>query len=532
MRSRQFVSIFLFTLLTFISLSGCRTRSDAFVIALSDNLSTLDPVGSSTVAAADEHVRVLMFNSLIRKNEKFEYVGDLVTNADTARAEDGLSYIFTLHDNVTFHDGRPFTSADAKYTLDTLLFADLPARPAKAASFFKGTGNGRQCYITNVEAPDPRTLVIRLREPWLQLYPNLVSIGIVPKDSAPTQKDHPLGTGPFKFVKFDLSQQILDLAANPTYWEGAPKINNLRVRVIGDANALQAELRSGHVDIAPLPTNLSPDSIKALSGDPNLNVQQFTGGNITHLTFNTQSAPLNDARVRQAIAYAIDRESIVRDLLLGQAKVANSILPEDSWAYSAGQKYSYDPAHAKQLLDEAGFRDPDGDGPQMRFPKPIVYKVSSANMQVRQYAVVMQNSLKGVGIPLEIETAEFNTMRDQLLKGQFQMTTGQWVGGNQDPIFFNDLFATSEIPTSDRASKNRGRYSNKELDPLLLEAINTLDRQKGLSLYTKIQDIVSRDVPLLPLWYPANMVVARKRVGNIKVRADGDWGFVRELTVQ
>ncbi len=153
-------------------------------------------------------------------------------------------------------------------------------------------------------------------------------------------------------------------------------------------------------------------------------------------------------------------------------------------------------------------------------------------MQVRQYAVVMQNSLKQVGIPMEIETAEFNTMREQLLKGQFQLTTGQWVGGNQDPIFFNDLFATSEIPTSDRASRNRSRYSNKELDALLQEAINTPERDKGLGLYTKIQDIVSRDVPMLPLWYPANMVIARKRVGNIKVRADGDWGFVRELTVQ
>ncbi len=344
MRSRQHVSIILAALLTMSSLAGCRHQSDAFVIALGDNLSTLDPIGSSTVAAADERVRVLMFNSLIRKNEKFEYVGDLATNADQARSADGLSYTFTLHDGVTFHDGRPLTSADAKYTLDTLLFTDLSTKAAKAASFYKGAGSGRQCYITNVEAPDPRTLVLRLREPWLQLYPNLVSIGIVPKDSAATQKDHPIGTGPFKFVSFDSSQQILDLTANANYWEGAPKINALRVRVINDANALQAELRSGRIDIAPLPTNLSPDSIKGLGQDPNLNVQQFPGGNITHMTFNVQNAPLNDVRVRQAIAYAIDRESIIRDLLLGQAKIAHSILPEDSWAYSAGQKYAYDPA--------------------------------------------------------------------------------------------------------------------------------------------------------------------------------------------
>ncbi|HXM34661.1 MAG TPA: hypothetical protein VN920_05710, partial [Pyrinomonadaceae bacterium] len=106
------------------------------------------------------------------------------------------------------------------------------------------------------------------------------------------------------------------------------------------------------------------------------------------------------------------------------------------------------------------------------------------------------------------------------------------VGGNQDPIFYNDLFATAEIPTESRASKNRSRYTNSALDPLLEEAVNTFDRQKTLPLYTKIQEIVSHDAPILPLWYQANMVIAKKSVGNIHVDASGDWGFVRNLTVK
>lgn len=186
---------------------------------------------------------------------------------------------------------------------------------------------------------------------------------------------------------------------------------------------------------------------------------------------------------------------------------------------------------SKKLLDEAGFKDPDGDGPQMRFTKPIVYKVSGSSAAGRNYAGVIQNYLKVVGIPMEIVTPEQNTFFDELRRGNFQIAYSQWVGGNQDPIFFKDLFATSEIPTETRASRNRSRYSNKELDALLEEAVNTFDRQKARDLYARIQAIVSRDLPVFPLWYQANIVIARKNVNNIHVNASGDWGFVRNLTV-
>jgi peptide/nickel transport system substrate-binding protein len=216
--------------------------------------------------------------------------------------------------------------------------------------------------------------------------------------------------------------------------------------------------------------------------------------------------------------------------MLSFAKIAHSIIPEESWAYSTGQVYSYDPTKAKQLLDEAGFRDPDGDGPRMRFEKPIVYKLSGSSIGGRQYAGVIQNSLKEIGIPVEIQTPEQNTLFDELRRGNFQIAYSQWVGGNQDPIFYKDLFATSEIPTQTRPSRNRSRYSNPELDKLLDEAVNTFDRTRGRELYVKIQDIISRDVPILPLWYESNIIIAKKNVQNIQVNASGDWGFVRNLS--
>jgi peptide/nickel transport system substrate-binding protein len=527
MRARSFVSVLLTLALITLSFAGCRNRDKSvFVIVQSDNISTLDPVGSPTVDAASERVRVLMFNSLMRKNEKYEYVNELASEMPKI-SEDGLTVSFTLRDNVKFHDGRPLTSADAKYTLDTM----LSSNSGKAASFFEGAGASKQPLITGVEAPDARTIIIRLKKRMPQLFPNLVTIGIIPQGTAAQQATNPLGSGPYRFKTFDKNQQVLDLEANQEYWEGVPNIKSLRVRVIGDANALQAELKSGRVDLVPIPTNLTPDAIVSLGQDANLKVEQFPGSNIVYLGFNVQSAPLDKAAVRQAIAYGIDRERLIRELQLGQAKLAHSILPEESWAYTAGQTYAYDPARAKKILDDAGFRDPDGDGPQMRFSSPIVFKISSGSVATRQYSTVIQNSLKEVGIPVEIETLEFNSLLEQLRRGQFQMTTSRWVGGNQDPMFLRDLFASSEIPTQERAGRNRSRYGNPEVDKILDEAFNTTDQQRAATLYKQAQEILSRDLPMLPLWYPANVVIARKSVGNIKLDGSGDWGFVKSLTI-
>jgi peptide/nickel transport system substrate-binding protein len=511
----MFISLGLaLVLLSLLVAPGCRRKSTAFVIALGDNIRTIDPIGSPSVDAASERVRTLMFNSLVKKDEKFDYVGELAANIQ--RSDDGLTFTFTIRDGVKFQDGRPLTSADAKYTLDLVFSSTF----AKSASFFEGAGAERKSYIKSVEAPDAKTMIVVLNKPWVGLLSNLVAIAIIPRDSYELQKTHPLGTGAFKFVKYDSSQQVLDLEANPDYWEGAANIKSLRVRVIADTNALQAELMAGRVDIAPLPTSLSPDAFKQLGLHANLKVLQFPGSNVYLLTFNTASPPLDQVSVRQAICYAIDRESMIRDLLLGQGKIAHSILPEESWAYSPGHKYSYDPEMARKLLSG------------VQFTKPVVFKVSGSNVSGKNYAGVIQNYLKQVGMPVSIETAELNTLFDQLKLGDFQIFYGQWVGGNQDPIFYKDLFASSEIPTKARPARNRSRYSNAELDGLLEEAVRTWDHQKAGELYAKIQDIVSRDAPVFPLWYQANMVIAKKNVDNIQVNASGDWGFVRNLTVK
>ncbi|MGH9899241.1 MAG: ABC transporter substrate-binding protein [Pyrinomonadaceae bacterium] len=497
--------------------ASCRRDKNFFVMALSSNPESLDPMQSQN--ADGERLRQLIFNSLIRKNETLEYVGDLAESYQISG--DKLSVTFILQRQVKFHNGKHLTSADAKYSLETLLDPERDYR--KAASFFEGAGNNRKSFIVSVEAPDETTLIVHLRKPFAKLLSNLVAIPIIPQGSADQQKTHPLGSGAFKFVRFDASQQMIDLEANQNYWEGAPEIGHLRVRTILDGNSIQAELISGRLDCAFV-TNISPDAYRALAKNPRLQVVELPGSNVDYLAFNTQSKPVNDPRLRQAIGYGIDRESLIKYLLLDQFQIAYSILPPQSWGYASGIKYSYDPRRARSILDEAGLKDPDGDGRVMRLTEPIVLKVSASNTIRQQIAGVIQNNLKEIGLPVRVETVEDNILFDQQRKGQYQMSISQWVGGNQDPIFLKDLFGTGE-------AFNRTRYSNVELDQILNEASESTDRVRAFSLYSKAQDIVSRDLPMLALWYKDNMIVARQGVSNIKVDASGDWSFVGRLKI-
>ncbi|MGB7070310.1 MAG: ABC transporter substrate-binding protein [Pyrinomonadaceae bacterium] len=514
---RFYFLISLFIAIIAITASCRRADLEYVTIALPDKFSTLDTLTTTASDSAAERVRTLLFNTLVKKNDSFEYVGELAK--DIVTSDDGKTITLTLQENVKFHNGNPFTSADVKYTFDEL----FKSNGYKAGAFFDTVNGDRVPHITSLETPGPHSVVFTVGRPALknQLLSNLVAIPIIPQGTSELQKESPVGSGPFKFVALDSSQNILELASNADYWEGAPKILKVRLKTITDASSLQAELQTGAVDLAPNPSNLPPDILKALSDQPTLKVEQFPGSNIQYLGLNTQAAPLNKVKVRQAIAFAVDREKLINELLYGQAALAHSILPPESWAYTAGTKYNYDPEKARQLLKEAGYKN-----------EPITFKYSSGNNAVNQYAQVIQSSLKDVGLNVQIEQLEPGTLRTQLAQGQFQMNTGVWIGGNQDPIFLKDLFTTGRIPGGTVSCCNRSRYSNPDVDKTIEEAINTLDREQAKQLYTKAWEMISNDMPLLPLWYPANMVVANTRIGNIKISASGDWRFVKDITVQ
>ena len=485
-------------------------------IALPESFSTLDTLTTTASDSAAERLRNLMFNSLVKKDANFDYVGELASDIRTS--DDGKSITFILRDNVKFHNGKDFTSADVKYTFDEL----FKSKGYKSGAFFDTVDKKLVAHIVSLETPDPKTVVFTVGRPALrhQLLSNLVAIPIIPEGTAEQQKAQPSGSGPFKFVSFDPSQNIVELAAHPEYWDGAAKVAKIRVKTVTDASAMQAELQTGGVNIAPQPSNLPPDTLKSLGGLANLKVEQFDGSNIQYVGLNTQSPPLNNVKVRQAIGFAVDREKIIKVLLFGQAKIASSVLPSNSWAYSPGTQYTFNPEKARQLLKEAGYKN-----------EPIKFKYSTGNAAFNQYAQAIQSSLNDVGLNVQIETVDPGTLRQQLAQGQFQLNTGVWIGGNQDPIFFKDLFTTGRIPGENVNCCNRARYSNPEVDKIIDEAINATDRVKAKELYIKAWEIVSNDLPLLPLWYPANMVVANKRIGNIKIAPSGDWSFIKDITV-
>ncbi|MDQ6788580.1 MAG: ABC transporter substrate-binding protein [Acidobacteriota bacterium] len=514
---RPFIYLIFISALAFSIACRSRTGSDTVTIASPEKITTLDTLtAQASAAAADERVRSLIFNSLIKKDESFNYVGDLAQDIKTS--DDGKTVTFVLRDGVKFHNGKTLSSADVKYTFNEL----FKSGSYKSNAFYETIDNVKTPHIASIETPDAKTVNFNLSRPVLknQLLSNLVAIPIIADGTVAQQSAQPMGTGAFKFISFDSQQSIIELESFSDYWEGAPKVKKIRIKTVTDASSLTAELESGGVDLAPLPNNLSPDALKSLGQSSGLTVQQFNGSNIDYLGLNTQSPPLNNVKIRQAIAYAVDREKIINELLAGQAILAHSILPTESWAYNAGTKYEFNPDRARQLVQEAGYKN-----------EPIKFKYSAGNSAVNQYAQVIQSNLRDVGLNVEIEPLDKNTLSAQLALGQFQMNTGRWIGGNQDPIFLRDLFSTAKIPNAKGGCCNRSRYSNPEVDRIVEEAFNSTDREKAKQLYFQVQDIVSREVPMLPLWYPANMVVSNKRIGNIKVGASGDWSFVKDITL-
>lgn len=505
-------------MIAFVTAAGScrRTNSEFVTVGLPEPFSTFDTLTTEKSDAAAERVRNLMFNSLVRKDEKFDYVGELASEIQTSA--DGKAITFVLRDGVKFHNGKILTSVDVKYTFDQLFLS----KGYKSFAFQDTENENTVKHITSIETPDEKTVTFNIAKAALknQLLSNLVPIPIIAEGTAGEQRAKPVGSGPFTFVNFDSSQNIVELRAFAEYWEGSPKVTKLRLKTVTDASSLQAELQTGGVDLAPNPSNLPPDSLQQLRSLPNLKVEQFDGSNIQYLGFNTESAPLNNEKIRQAIGYAVDREKIIRELLSGQAKIANSIIPEASWAYSPGTVYGFDQAKAKQLLQEAGYKN-----------EPIKFMFASGNAAYSSYAQAIQSMLVDAGLNVQMDSMAAETIREELKKGSYQMNTAIWIGGNQDPLFLKDLFTTKKIPSPTVTCCNRSRFSDPAVDRLIEQAQNELDREKAKRLYSEAWAIISNKLPLMPLWYPANMVVSNKRIGNVKISPSGDWSFIKDITV-
>jgi peptide/nickel transport system substrate-binding protein len=461
----------------------------------------LDPrIGAD---AYSEHIDGLIFSSLVGRDAQMKVIPDLAESWETP---DPVTYVFHLRQGVKFHDGRSLSSADVKFTFDSILTGAV--KTPKRGSFK---------LVSSVEAPDDSTVVFHLREPYSSMLWDLTApaIGIVPRGSGAEISQHPVGTGPFRFVSATTDEEIV-LARNDSYFGGAPKIETLRLRIVPDALVRALELRKGSADATI--NSLTPDMAVTLAKERGLVAEQQPGTMLAYLAFNFDDPILAKRDVRQALAYATDRATIIRYLLRGQARPASSVLPPTHWAYEPNvQQYDYDPARAEQLLDAAGYPRA-ADGVRMH----LTLKTST-DESTRLVSEAIAEQWKRVGVALQLRPMEFATFYSDVTRGSFQIYSLRWVGGNSDPDLFESAFSSKKMPPD---GYNRGHYRNPQLDALLDQARVEMDQEKRKALLSQIQKIVAVDEPYINLWYLDNVCVHRERMAGIVLAPSGDYGFL------
>ena len=487
-----------------VILLGCSSKPsdpNTVTVAIESSPTNLDPrVG---VDAQSERIDELMFDPLVKKDAHFNLQPDLATSWDTPNP---LTYIFHLRTGVKFQNGQPFTARDVKWTLDSMLDHSI------LTSKYQAYRN-----VASIETPDPRTVVIHMKQPDAALLWSLSdgALGIVPYGSGSDFQQHPIGTGPFRFVSQELDKEVV-LERNPLSWQAVPKISRLRFEVIPDQMTRALALRKGSADVAS--NALSPDMIWSMRNDKSLSVAESPGTIVQYLTFNLRDPHLRDSRVREAIAYAVNRPLIISTLLRGMARPADSLLPPNHWAYTDDvTRYDYNPQHAKQLLDDAGYK-PGPNG--IRFH--LTMKTSNDG-GARELAMTLQQQLRTVGIALDVRSFEFATFYADISHGSFGMYSLRWIGGNEDPDIFHYAFASESVPPH---GANRGDYFNAQVDQLLRTAASESDQSKRRVLYVQVQQILAKEMPSLPLWFLDSVVIYNRRISGVEASQSGNFYFL------
>jgi ABC-type transport system substrate-binding protein len=483
-----------------LSCSG-KPSPDTLVMIIESSPTNLDPrVG---LDAQSERIDELIFDDLLDRDEHLNVKPAL---AQSWEITDPRTYIFHLHHGVCFHDGRPLTARDVKWTFDSLLAGKI--RSTKAAVYR---------FVDHIDAPDDYTVVFHLKEPFATLLWNLSdgAMGIVPYGSGDEISRHPIGSGPFRFVSAEQDKEVV-LERNDTYWGEKAKLVRVRFAVVPDAATQALELRKGSADIDSNPPSL--DMVPALAREPNLQVERSPGTVLSYLAFNLRDPILKDVRVRQGIACAIDRKPLLQYLVGGYGRLADGLLPPESWAYNGDvPHYEYNPERARQLLDRAGFPAVNG----LRFH--LTMKTSTQE-STRLLAAVLQRQLREVGIALDIRTFEFATFFSDVTHGEFQFYSLRWVGGNEDPDMFEYVFHSSKFPPN---GANRSYYSNPRVDALIDQARSELDQKTRKQLYAEIQLLLAQELPYINLWYYDNVLVHTKRVQHLPLNASGNYDFLK-----
>jgi len=505
--------LFAFCILHFaLFVSACSrpvpaSEANYLIVAQRTSPNSLDPRLASDEATA--RIGQLVFSALLSIGDDLRPRPQLAERLDNP---DPLHYVAHLRQDVKFHDGHELTSRDVVYTY--ALFLD----PAYVSPY-----KGAFTALRAVRAVDDYTVEFELKAPFGAFPMQLVPIPIVPDGRSTEMKTKPIGTGPYKFVRYAVDDQLV-LAAFADYFEGAPANRGLILKVIPDDTMRGLELRKKTIDVTV--NDMSPDIVHGLEERGDVIVERAPGVDFSYIGVNMQDPILRDRRVRYAIGYAINREAIIKYLRRDLARPAFGLVPPSGWAFEPNVfTFTHDPARAMALLDEAGYPDPDGpNGPLPRIS--LTLKIGTSE-ETRLQGTAIQQDLARVGIALDVRSYETATLFADLVRGDFQLSNPQWVGGAVlDPDILRRVFHSSQVPP---AGFNRGRYSNPEVDRLLdiaAAAVSEADRKK---YYSGVQKLVAEDAPYIPIWNRVNYIMAQPTLSGLHLNPISDFIALKDV---
>ncbi len=469
--------------------------------------------GPFTGLTVAQEVMLLVDGCLVRTNDKLEYVPDLATEVPTMAnggvSADGLTYTFKLRKDVKWHDGKPFTSKDVKFTYDVLMMKDTDVRSRLGWD-----------QVTSVDTPDDYTVVYKFKSIDAPFLDRVSFTGILPQhvlgglDGAAINKHQwfraPMGTGPFKFKEW-VSGDHLTLVKNPDYFKkGQPYLDQIVYKIVPDANALLNQLDTGEADMR---FRLNNEHVEIAKGFKNAGVSSTPSVTPWLLWMNQTQPPFNDKNIRLALAYGVDKEGIAKTLLKGLVEPAWQLVSPLSWAYNPNvPKHKYDPAKAKQILDDAGWKM-GSDGVREKDGKKLSFEIMNiAGEQERvQILSFAQRQWKEIGVDAKIKMVDVATMWGNALPKRTYEMAYSYTARLADPDMSGWYISPSRSP-----AYNYSGISNPELDKMLSDALQTVDQAKRKEIYAKVQEIVAEDETYLFLFWLTNHTVLNNRVKGYK----------------
>ncbi|HHO76479.1 MAG TPA: peptide-binding protein [Deltaproteobacteria bacterium] len=478
---------------------------DVLVDSALGDASNLIPMLASD--SSSHEVAGLIFNGLVKYDKDYNIVGDLAKSWDIE--DHGKLLRFHLRRDVTWHDGERFDANDVMFTYQTIID---PKTPTAYAGKYKLVKQARILDDYTIEFTYEKPLAPALIS-WgaLQILPEHLLKGTELAASPLTRA--PIGTGPFRFKDWETGVKIT-LSANEDYFDSRPYLNGITYRIIPDQNTQFMELKAGNIDIM----GLSPLHYLRQTDSRGFNEMytkyKYLSDGYTYLGFNLNRAPFDDQRIRQAIAYAINKQEIIKGVLFGLGEEATGpYKPGTPWYNPNVARYTYEPEKALAILKELGFEDNDGDGIVDRNGKPFSLSIitNQGNPLREKTAQIIQQRLKTVGIEVKIRIIEWTVfLKEYVNRGNFDALILGW-NILQDPDLYNVWHSSNAVP----GGLNFVGYKNAEVDDLLENGRHTFDNDARKKCYFRFQEIMAEQQPYVFLYVPYSLPVVSSRFKGI-----------------